>query len=71
MPIKEVQSPVSRPGSKLGSNQPMSPGARSSPSRVRGDTNASPPPQPSTARVSLGNRETPASVEITGPKAED
>ena len=29
MPEQEVCSPVSRPGSKVGSGQPMSPGARS------------------------------------------
>jgi hypothetical protein len=43
--MAEVQSPVSRKGSKVGSNQPLSPGARSNPSRgpVSQD---SIPPQP-------------------------
>ena len=34
----EVNSPVSRKGSKVGSNQPMSPGARSDPGRGRTDS---------------------------------
>jgi hypothetical protein len=33
MGITEVCSPVTRKGSKVGSGQPMSPGARSDPSR--------------------------------------
>jgi len=35
MPIRDVCSPISKPGSKVGSmsSQPLSPGARSSPSR--------------------------------------
>jgi hypothetical protein len=49
MPEREVCSPVSRPGSKVGSEQPLSPGARSNPSRGRSD---SLPPQPTNARVS-------------------
>jgi hypothetical protein len=65
MPEKEVCSPVSRPGSKVGSGQPLSPGARSNPSRGRTD---SIPPQPSHARVSLSsNAEEPAEVTIVGP----
>jgi hypothetical protein len=67
MPIKEVCSPISRKGSKVASGQPLSPGAKSNPSR--GDQTEAPniPPQPSQARVSLGNKEEPASVEIIGP----
>ena len=44
----EVQSPVTRKGSKVGSGQPLSPGARSNPSRgpVSQD---SVPPQPSSS----------------------
>jgi hypothetical protein len=34
MAEQEVQSPVSRKGSKVGSNQPLSPGSRSDPGRV-------------------------------------
>jgi hypothetical protein len=37
MAEKEVCSPVSRPGSKVGSGQPLSPGARSNPSRGRAE----------------------------------
>lgn len=33
MAEQEVTSPVSRKGSKVGSNQPLSPGAKSNPSR--------------------------------------
>jgi hypothetical protein len=62
MPIKEVCSPVSRPGSKVGSSQPKSPGAFSNPSR-RGDSVQA---QPSHARVSCG--EEPASIQIIGPE---
>jgi hypothetical protein len=64
MPIKEVCSPVSRPGSKVGSSQPKSPGAFSNPSR-------SVQAQPSHARVSLSNGEEPASVMIVGPSPEE
>jgi hypothetical protein len=38
MPEQEVRSPVCRPGSKVGSGQPLSPGARSSPSRACADS---------------------------------
>jgi hypothetical protein len=39
MPIKEVNSPVNTGNarSKLASGQPLSPGAKSNPSRARGD----------------------------------
>jgi hypothetical protein len=67
MPIKEVCSPVSRPGSKVGSSQHKSPGAFSNPSR-RGDNV---PTQPSHARVSLSSGEEPASLTIVGPSPED
>jgi hypothetical protein len=33
MPEREIQSPISRRGSRVGSPQPMSPGSRSAPSR--------------------------------------
>jgi hypothetical protein len=64
MSEREVCSPVSRPGSKVGSGQPPSPGARSNPSRGRTDSFS---PQPSNARVSR-NAEEPAEVKITGPE---
>jgi hypothetical protein len=64
MPEKEVCSPVTRKGSKVGSGQPLSPGARSNPSHGRTD---SIPPQPSYARVSR-NAEEPAELKIVGPE---
>ena len=39
MGISDVVSPISRKGSKVGSGQPLSPGARSAPGRV-GQTEA-------------------------------
>lgn len=45
--MAEVQSPVSRRGSKVGSNQPLSPGARSDPGRAEGPKFDSVPPQQS------------------------
>jgi hypothetical protein len=71
MPIKEVVSPVTRRGSKVGSNQPLSPGARSDPGRVEGPRFDSIPPRPSHARVSLGEEGQPAEVTIVGPSPED
>jgi hypothetical protein len=68
MGISEVSSPVSRPGSKVGSGQPMSPGARSNPSRVQHGDNV--PTQPSHARVSCGE-EPGVSLEIVGPSPEE
>jgi hypothetical protein len=65
MPEREVCSPVSRPGSKVGSGQPLSPGVRSNPSRGRSDSLAQ---QPSHARVSR-NAEEPAELRIHGPAA--
>jgi hypothetical protein len=64
MPIKEVCSPVSRPGSKVSGNTGLMPGARSNPSR--GD---SVPAQPSHGTRSTHGEE-PASMEITGPTEE-
>jgi hypothetical protein len=43
--MAEVESPVSRKGSKVGSGQPLSPGARSNPSRGTGPQTDSVPPQ--------------------------
>jgi hypothetical protein len=45
--MAEVESPVTRKGSKVGSGQPMSPGARSNPSRGSGPQTDSVPPQSS------------------------
>ena len=70
--VKDVCSPVSRPGSKVGSNQPKSPGGKSSPSRAGDARFDSFPPQPSHARVSLSsNAQEPAEVTIVGPSPED
>ena len=61
MPEQEVCSPVSRPDSKVGSGQPMSPGARSNP--LRGRTDFIP------ARQSYGDHcAEPGEVKITGPE---
>jgi hypothetical protein len=66
MPIKEVCSPVSGPGSKVGSGQPLSPGARSNPSRGERIDNV--PPQPTHGRV--GHGEEGSTVTIVGPSQE-
>jgi hypothetical protein len=47
MAEREVQSPVSRKGSKVGSNPPLGPGSRSSPSRGSDPQADSVAPQPS------------------------
>jgi hypothetical protein len=44
--MAEVESPVSRKGSKVGSGQPLGPGARSNPSRGGGPQADSVPSQP-------------------------
>jgi hypothetical protein len=61
----EVVSPVTRKGSKVGSGQPLSPGARTNPSRgpVSQD---SVPPQPS--RTSRHSEEPSASMTVVGPE---
>ena len=48
MPIKDIVSPVTRRGSKVGSSQPLSPGARSAPGR--GDQTEPPGAQPEPQR---------------------
>jgi len=70
--VKEICSSISRPGSKVGSNQPKSPGAFSNPSRASGarfDSVFS--AQPSHAHVSLSEAGQPAEVTIVGPSPED
>lgn len=64
---EEVCSPVSRKGSKVGSGQPISPGARSSPSRATGPQTDSIPPQASHGRTTHGE-EPAASMEVIGPE---
>jgi hypothetical protein len=61
----EVCSPVTRKGSKVGSGQPMSPGARSNPSR--GDCGRQDSTPPRQFRVSR-NAEEPAELRVTGPE---
>jgi len=67
MGVSEVVSPISRKGSKVGSGQPLSPGARSNPGRSDQAASAA-PPQPSQAKVSLGEERTGASVTVVGPE---
>jgi hypothetical protein len=63
----EVQSPVTRKGSKVGSGQPLSPGARSNPSRgpVSQD---SVPPQSSHGGTPRHSEEPSASMTVVGPE---
>jgi len=71
MPEKEVCSPVSRRGNKVGSGQPLSPGAQSATPRGDEATDPSAPPQLS-ARVPLSsNAEEPATVTVVGPSPEE
>jgi hypothetical protein len=68
MAEREVMSPVTQKGSKVGSNQPLSPGAKSSPSLGGGQRFDSVPPQPS--RVSR-HQEDPlpaATTTVIGPE---
>lgn len=69
MPINEVCSPVSRPGSKVGSGQPLSPGARSNPSR--GERMDSVAPQPTHGRVGHSSGEEGSTVTVVGPIPEE
>jgi hypothetical protein len=66
----EVRSPVCRPGSKVGSGPPLSPGARSSPSRGSGPQSDSIPPQPSnvTSRHSEEPPLSSATTTVVGPE---
>jgi hypothetical protein len=63
--MAEVESPVTQKGSKVGSGQPMSPGAKSSPSRGSGPQADSVPSQP--ARTSRHSEE-PGTTTIVGPE---
>jgi hypothetical protein len=65
MAEREICSPVSIKGSKVGSGQPMSPGARSSPSRGSVSQDSAPlQPSSSMSRHS----EEPATTVIVGPE---
>ena len=61
MAEQEVLSPVCRPGSKVGSGLPMSPGARSNPSLGRTDS-ISARPSYGASRHSTEQRELSAAV---------
>jgi hypothetical protein len=65
MAEQEVRSPVCRPGSKVGSGQPLSPGARSNPSRGRSDSIQQ---QPSHGARVGHSGEQAGGVTIVGPK---
>jgi hypothetical protein len=68
MPEREVCSPVSRKGSKVGSGPlGLSPGARSNPSRAS-ERLDSVPAQPTHARTSLGAEPPGGTLEVVGPK---
>jgi hypothetical protein len=67
--VKIVESPVTRKGSKVGSNQPMSPGARSMPGA--GDRRDSVPAQPAPGTVSRGAEPEPPlreTTKVVGPE---
>jgi hypothetical protein len=67
MPEREVCSPVTRKGSKVGSGQPLSPGARSAPSRR--DAAATPTAQPQSQRRAATHQEEPeGTIKVTGPE---
>jgi hypothetical protein len=68
MAEQEVCSPVSRKESRIGSNQPTSPGAKSSPSRGSGPQADNIPPQPSHGGASRHSEEPSGSMEVIGPE---
>jgi hypothetical protein len=66
---KEVCSPVSMKGSKVGSGQPMSPGARSNPSARRGDSVPEPTHQTASPVRSHSSKEPEGGeAKVVGPK---
>jgi hypothetical protein len=69
MGTSEVCSPVTRKGSKVASGQPLSPGARSNPSR--GERMDSVPAQLIHGRVGHSNGEEGSTVTIVGPSPEE
>ena len=69
MGISEVCSPVTRKGSKVGSAQPMSPGARSAPRREDATAAYSVPPQPQHRTATHQETPIPSSTPVTiGPE---
>ena len=68
--MAEVESPVTRKGSKVGSNQPLSPGSRSDPGRVGGPKFDS-MPQPSNTTSRHSEPPLPSSTPaVIGPEHE-
>jgi hypothetical protein len=61
--MAEVESPVTRKGSKVGSGQPLSPGACSNPSRGRTDSISAPP-----SNGASDHSAEPGELKITGPE---
>ena len=70
MPEKEVQSPVSRRGSKVGSGQPLSPGARSNPSRTDAERDPASEPPPQDAAKRSRSKLAGAQTTIVGLRAD-
>ena len=69
MGISEVVSPVTRPGSKVGSvTRAESPGARSDPGLKGGPKFDSVPPQSSHGRTSAHQELPGGTTKVTGPK---
>ena len=67
MPEQEVRSPVCRLGSKVGSGQPLSPGARSNPAR-RGDSVPKQPTHDNDDARRASKKPAPASTRVFGPE---
>jgi hypothetical protein len=66
---KDVVSPVSIKGSKVGSGQPMSPGARSDPSRASADSvPEQPEPKQQEADARRSKKPAPGSARVIGPE---
>ena len=67
MGITEVCSPVSRKGSKVGSGQPLSPGARSHPNHAA-DSVPTQPKHGASPVKSHSEGDLPASTKVEGPE---
>jgi hypothetical protein len=69
MGISEVRSPVTRRGSKVASEQPMSPGTKSAPGREDATAAYSVPPQPQHRAATHQEPPIPSSTPVTvGPE---
>jgi hypothetical protein len=64
---KDVCSPVSIKGSRVGSGAPMSPGSRSNPSRASADS-VTEPKQQLKADARRSKEAAPASAKLFGPE---